>query len=103
MDKLKKISITVFAVVLFLLLLFYFIKGYISDHRRQLFGEVISRVETEQKVVALTFDDGPKPKRTERILKILDDENIKATFFLNGKQLKKYPKQSMALVQSGHQ
>ena len=103
MTKIRKIGLFAIGLGLCLLLLLYGLRLYINDHQNQLFGEVISRVETQQKVIALTFDDGPKPKRTERILKILDDENIKATFFLNGKLLKKYKSQSMALVESGHQ
>jgi len=103
MTKIKKYGLLSAGLGLCLLLLLYGLRLYIKDPSRQLFGEVISRVETQEKVVALTFDDGPKPKRTERILEILDDENIKATFFLNGKQLKKYKSQSLALVKSGHQ
>lgn len=44
-----------------------------------------------QKIVYLTFDDGPYPQTTPRILKILQDEGVKATFFVVGKQVEKYP------------
>jgi len=44
------------------------------------------------KKVALTFDDGPHPYYTEKIIDILSKYNIKATFFLVGKQIEKYPK-----------
>jgi len=43
------------------------------------------------KKIALTFDDGPHPYYTEKILEILSKYNIKATFFLVGKQIEKYP------------
>lgn len=44
-----------------------------------------------EKCVALTFDDGPYPVYTARILKILDDYQIKATFFVVGKMVKEHP------------
>lgn len=47
--------------------------------------------EEPQKIAYLTFDDGPYPETTPRILKILQDEGVKATFFVLGKQVEKYP------------
>ena len=44
-----------------------------------------------QKIAYLTFDDGPYPQTTPRILKILQDEKVKATFFVVGKQVERYP------------
>lgn len=44
----------------------------------------ISSVNTNEKVVALTFDDGPMPLRTEKVLDVLDKFNAKATFFCIG-------------------
>ena len=44
-----------------------------------------------QKIAYLTFDDGPYPETTPRILKILQDEGVKATFFVLGKQVERYP------------
>lgn len=41
--------------------------------------------------VALTFDDGPNPETTEQILEVLKKENVKATFFMLGKNVGKYP------------
>ena len=75
----------------------------LKNDQFQLLGEMIYRVETKQKVVALTFDDGPKPGRTEEILGILDKQDIKATFFLNGRQLEKYADEGRMLVNSGHE
>ncbi|WP_242832414.1 polysaccharide deacetylase family protein [Desulfosporosinus orientis] len=43
------------------------------------------------KIAYLTFDDGPYPESTPRILKILQDEGVKATFFVLGSQVDKYP------------
>lgn len=44
-----------------------------------------------EKIAYLTFDDGPYPATTPRILKILKDEDIKATFFVLGSQVARYP------------
>lgn len=45
----------------------------------------------DEKVIALTFDDGPNPKYTPLILDILKEYNIRATFFVLGKHALKYP------------
>lgn len=47
--------------------------------------------EEPEKIAYLTFDDGPYPETTPRILKILKDEGVKATFFVIGKQVERYP------------
>lgn len=44
-----------------------------------------------EKVVALTFDDGPNPPYTTELLNLLDRENVKATFFLIGQNVERYP------------
>lgn len=58
--------------------------------------------DTELKVVALTFDDGPNPHATPQILDILKSENVKATFFLIGKWVEKYPELARRIVSEGH-
>jgi len=50
----------------------------------QFFGLIVPRVNTSEKVVALTFDDGPTPSGTSEILKVLDEMHVKATFFVIG-------------------
>jgi len=42
----------------------------------------VTRVATKQKVVALTFDDGPNPEHAPKYLKLFKDEGVKATFFV---------------------
>ena len=69
----------------------------------QLFGELVSRVETNEKIVALTFDDGPKPDYTEKILDILKKEGVKATFFLVGREIRKHSEQAKEIVAHGHE
>lgn len=68
----------------------------------QLFGPITSRVETQEKVVALTFDDGPTDK-TGSILSLLDDYEVKATFFLIGQDIEEHPEEAKKIVEAGHQ
>ena len=49
------------------------------------------RVSTSQPKVALTFDDGPSEKYTERVLDILEDKGVPATFFLIGQHVQALP------------
>lgn len=69
----------------------------------QVFGEIVPRVETQQKVIALTFDDGPTPRQTDEILKALDEENVKATFFLIGGELEKHLEEGKKIAAAGHE
>jgi peptidoglycan/xylan/chitin deacetylase (PgdA/CDA1 family) len=69
----------------------------------QVFGEIVPRAETDQRVVALTFDDGPTPQFTAEILRILDEEGVKATFFLIGGELEKYPAEGKRIAAAGHE
>ena len=57
----------------------------------------------ESKKIALTFDDGPHPRNTPEILKILDNYGIKATFFVIGVNAKNYPEALSKVVSSGHE
>lgn len=53
----------------------------------QLFGTIVDRVETNDRVLALTFDDGPTPGATDSILGMLADAGVRATFFFTGSEL----------------
>jgi peptidoglycan-N-acetylglucosamine deacetylase len=55
-----------------------------------------------EKVIALTFDDGPWPKTTESILATLKKENIKATFFMIGQPLLSFPELGKKVLAGGH-
>lgn len=68
----------------------------------QFFGGLTYQVETENKVIALTFDDGPT-KNLDQILPLLDKYNAKATFFLIGNEIEKHPEETKILVEAGHQ
>jgi peptidoglycan/xylan/chitin deacetylase (PgdA/CDA1 family) len=59
-------------------------------------------VRENKKINALTFDDGPYGKATEKILDILKEKNIKATFFILGSNAKKYPEILKRELEEGH-
>lgn len=63
----------------------------------------IYRVNTEEKIVALTFDDGPSPMWTPQILDQLKEAGIKATFFMLGKHVEQYPEVARRVAREGHE
>lgn len=69
----------------------------------QLTGRLVHRVDTQQPVIALTFNDGPVPQQTEAVLRILAHEQIKATFFLIGRDLQSYPHLLPMILAANHQ
>lgn len=62
-----------------------------------------SSVKIEQKTLAMTFDDGPHPSLTPKLLDILKERNIKCTFFLIGAQVKMYPAIVRRIIEEGHE
>ncbi|MCL4078240.1 polysaccharide deacetylase family protein [Coriobacteriia bacterium Es71-Z0120] len=59
-------------------------------------------IDERKKKVALTFDDGPWPRQTDAVLKILDAEGVPATFFVIGKQVKAHPEIVRRTLRAGH-
>ncbi|SEN28359.1 Polysaccharide deacetylase [Paenibacillus sophorae] len=67
------------------------------------FYYAIWEVHTNQKVIALTFDDGPDPSETEQILDVLNQYDAKSTFFGIGKRLASYPDVARRIIAEGHE
>lgn len=91
------------------LLAFLFIVGggfglykLMNSETYQVYGEIIPRVETKDKVVALTFDDGPN-ENTHQILSLLQKYDVQATFFLVGRDMAKFSPETKQLIEAGHQ
>lgn len=63
---------------------------------------VLWRGNPRAPVVALTFDDGPDPETTPRILEILRREGVRATFFVVGVKLKRHPELARRIAAEGH-
>lgn len=69
----------------------------------QILGCAVHRVKTNEKVVALTFDDGPNPPYTNQILDILKKYGIKATFFVVGQRVEQFPNVVKQIYHAGHE
>ena len=67
------------------------------------YRDVVFSVDVEEKVVALTFDDGPNPPHTEALLELLENRGVKATFFLQGANVEAYPDSVLAVLAAGHE
>jgi peptidoglycan/xylan/chitin deacetylase (PgdA/CDA1 family) len=67
------------------------------------FPGVVWRVKTSQHIVALSFDDGPSPQNTPKVLEILARHDAHATFFLIGDRAQGYPEYLDILRSAGHE
>ncbi len=78
--------------------------GYktIEDPSNQIFGTTVVRGPLDQRVVALTYDDGPNPPYTDRILDVLKNENVHATFFVVGRAVQAHPQTLRRIKREGH-
>jgi peptidoglycan/xylan/chitin deacetylase (PgdA/CDA1 family) len=70
---------------------------------RWLYPRALWRMDRHEKVVYLTFDDGPIPESTPFILDTLHRYGIKATFFMVGDNVRKYPELYRRIMDEGHQ
>lgn len=52
---------------------------------------LVEQLDPDKPIIAITFDDGPGGESTERILDVLEQYQVRATFFVQGKQVAKYP------------
>lgn len=66
-------------------------------------GVTFSRVPVSGKFVAITFDDGPHPRNTPRLLDMLAERNIKATFYVIGRSVDMHPGVLRRTVAEGHE
>lgn len=69
---------------------------------RWLYPSAIWRMDPKEKAVYLTFDDGPIPEATPFILDVLDRYQVKATFFMVGDNVRKYPHLKQQIEERGH-
>ena len=63
----------------------------------------ITSVQTEQRLVALTFDDGPDPRLSPAVLDVLGSWDVRATFFLVAEQVRAHPELARRVVAEGHE
>ncbi len=85
---------TVYLIIAVSILIFFFI----FLQKSGLFWHIFR----EKGTVYLTFDDGPQKDLTEKILSILEEENVKATFFCVGENVQRYPEIFEKIRKNGH-
>jgi peptidoglycan/xylan/chitin deacetylase (PgdA/CDA1 family) len=85
-------------VAILLGLLYYLFMSETS----QVLGKFPYKLETSEKIVALTFDDGPNPPYTDDLLEVLKKHDVKATFFMVGKNVEKFAESARSVVSLGH-
>ncbi len=80
--------------------MFYFVKT--PWLLRKIYPSYIWRIDTREKNLYLTFDDGPHPEITSFVLDELKKYNAKATFFCIGKNVSLYPEVMQRILREGH-
>ena len=73
------------------------------QHQQKRLPTVLFHGDEARREIALTFDDGPHPRDTPQVLEVLAKHNVRATFFLVGKSVKRYPTLAKEIYQNGHQ
>jgi peptidoglycan/xylan/chitin deacetylase (PgdA/CDA1 family) len=68
----------------------------------QLYGRTLCRVPGAERLVALTYDDGPNPRATETLLDVLDRHGARATFLVIGRWVEREPALVRAIADRGH-
>lgn len=66
------------------------------------FGPFICSSKTDEKVIALTFDDGPDPRSTPALLDLLKEENVESAFFCIGRNVAASPDIAARITEDGH-
>lgn len=69
---------------------------------QNVFSDVVWSIPSDEKVLYFTFDDGPTPNVTNKVLEILNQFNAKATFFCIGNQVEEYAKLYQLVLDEGH-
>jgi peptidoglycan-N-acetylglucosamine deacetylase len=73
------------------------------ERRAPIFGRIFYRGRTDQRVASLTFDDGPNEPYTSRVLDILAEFDVKATFFVVGENAERFPSAVARAAREGHE
>jgi peptidoglycan/xylan/chitin deacetylase (PgdA/CDA1 family) len=89
----------VFVVFLYLLLLFF----VVLIPQFNFFVDSLHRIPASGNSVIITFDDGPMPGHTEKVLAVLAEKKAKACFFLIGKNMEEHPGLVKQIIAEGHQ
>ncbi len=98
-----RISVIALVIIFFTIAGLAGVRKFAQSRSKQLFGAIVERVETSEMRVALTFDDGPTEELVDSIIRVLDERQAKATFFVTGQHLEETPKAGQRLVSAGHE
>ena len=74
-----------------------------ADQKGECDVDIYYKNENSYMKIALTFDDGPHPRYTGQILEVLEEYDIKATFFVVGVNAKNYPDSLIDVIKKGHE
>jgi peptidoglycan-N-acetylglucosamine deacetylase len=85
------------------LAIFYLCNKLARTPKLQIIGELITQINTSEKVVALTYDDGPSPYHTNQLLALLERLQVKATFFVVGQKIEENPDIVRCIIEQGHE
>jgi peptidoglycan/xylan/chitin deacetylase (PgdA/CDA1 family) len=94
----RRVAVRLSPVAMLLILV---VHGYVIP-TSPVFGKVYYKGNCPEKVVALTFDDGPNEPYTSEIIDILDSYKVKATFFVIGKNVELYPDTAKRMIAEGY-
>lgn len=97
----KKVAITCILIFICIIILLGCLFQISKMRDFQFFGKLVKSAETNEKKIALTFDDGPT-ENTQEILKVLKGLDVKATFFLCGIGIEARKEDASAIVTAGH-
>lgn len=98
----KPNKMSIFSKMILLLLLLPLVIPILIPEVGLAYSGVTYHIDTNEKIIALTFDDGPHPIYTPQILDILDQHQVKATFFMIGSRMEEYPDIVKEVAARGH-
>lgn len=101
MTALRRVALPILALAAALAIVAFVAYELFEQPTNQIFGRTITQGPTNERVVALTYDDGPNPPYTGRILDVLEAEGVHATFFLVGRAVQAYPSVVRREVEDG--
>ena len=100
----KKTLIFCFFILItsFLTTIYSLTNSFAENSPIEIIDKINNIYNSNEKIAYLTFDDGPSPNITPKILDILQEENIKASFFVIGKKVKEQPNIVKGIYEEGH-
>lgn len=90
-------------VITVLFTIFVLLDKLAKTSKFQLFGEYFTQINTQDPVVALTYDDGPNPPYTDKLIDVLNQLGVKATFFTVGENLEAHTQTVQKLIAHKHE